>query len=315
MWTDVFASPGWRTTGTEAANFLITPPGWTGKVPEGVTRIAAPTPYVWIIGRTKTDGPADYDAVHTIQAGYKVTPCLSWGKAPEPVTVKSDPAVDMKTPPMVQADTMPAGAYFTYAAELLKLHPPHLTDQPIIAQMKQIGLEAGKSFDFDQARSRRKAGAGERARRRPAADEVESANHSEGRQLLVDEHRHHGCIRQLLPQTRHRGATWPGGEPAGGCYLSLKSRRRSRKAAGRSEPIHDSLREGRYAHRSAPSGPSHFTTRMASRSRTHSIALPSAAGCRSSTTRTVRSTSIFKAIVRARTRKLTGFLRRRRRSI
>jgi hypothetical protein len=27
MWTDVFASPGWRTTGTQAGNFLITPPG------------------------------------------------------------------------------------------------------------------------------------------------------------------------------------------------------------------------------------------------------------------------------------------------
>ena len=33
MWTDVFASPGWRTTGTGAGNFLVTPPGWTGSVP------------------------------------------------------------------------------------------------------------------------------------------------------------------------------------------------------------------------------------------------------------------------------------------
>jgi hypothetical protein len=47
MWTDVFASPGWRTTGTKASNFIVTAPGWTGSAPEGLTRIAAPTPYVW----------------------------------------------------------------------------------------------------------------------------------------------------------------------------------------------------------------------------------------------------------------------------
>ncbi len=150
MWTDVFASPGWRTTGTQAANFLVTPPGWMGHIPEGFTDIAAPTPYVWIIGRTKTDGPADYDSVHKIQAGYKITPISGWGRAPVPVTMKTDPNVDMKTPPMVQVDTMSAEAYFTYAAELLKLHPPHLTDQPILAQMGRIGIEAGESFNFSK---------------------------------------------------------------------------------------------------------------------------------------------------------------------
>jgi hypothetical protein len=148
MWSDVFASPGWRTTGTQAGNFLVTPPGWVGTVPDGFTQIAAPTPYVWIIGRTKTDGPDDYAAVHEIQAGYKITALSQWGKTPEPVTVTIDPTVDMKTPPKIQVDTMPADKFFTYAAELLKLHPPHITDQPIIAQMKRIGIEPGKSFDF-----------------------------------------------------------------------------------------------------------------------------------------------------------------------
>jgi hypothetical protein len=150
MWSDVFTSPGWRTTGTQAGNFLVTPPGWTGMVPEGFTHLPAPTPYIWIIGRTKTDGAADYAAVHKIQAGYKVTPLSQWGKTVSPPTVKIDPSVDMKTPPKIQVDTMSAAKYFTYAAELLKVNPPHMTDQPIITQMKEIGIEVGKSFDFEK---------------------------------------------------------------------------------------------------------------------------------------------------------------------
>ena len=150
MWSDVFASPGWRTTGTQAGNFLVTPRGWSGTVPAGFAQIEAPTPYVWIIGRTKTDGPPDYDAVHKIQAGYKITPLSELGKPPKPVEIKIDPSVDMKTPPKTQVDTLSGDKYFTYAAELLKLHPPHLTDQPIIARMKRIGIEPGKSFDMSK---------------------------------------------------------------------------------------------------------------------------------------------------------------------
>jgi hypothetical protein len=151
MWTDVFASPGSRTTGTQAANFLVTPPGWNGTVTPGMARIAAPTPYVWIIGRTKTDGPRDYDEVHKIQAGYRIIPLSEWGGAAKPVLGKVDPSVDMKTPPKIQVDTMPADKFFAYAAELLKVNSPHITDQPIIAQLKRIGIEPGQSFDLTKA--------------------------------------------------------------------------------------------------------------------------------------------------------------------
>ncbi|QAY97345.1 hypothetical protein CWB41_11250 [Methylovirgula ligni] len=150
MWSDVFASPGWRTTGTQAANFLIATPGWNGAVPSGVTRIDAPTPIVWIIGRTKTDGPADYAAVHKIQAGYQITPLSRWGKPPVLPEATIDPSVDLKTPPKVQVDSMSGDKFFAYAAELLKVIPPHVTDQPMIAQLKKIGIEPGKSYDVQR---------------------------------------------------------------------------------------------------------------------------------------------------------------------
>ena len=101
MWTDVFASPGWRTTGTKAGTFLVTPPGWRPdlrdrfaeefKLPKDTQRIEAPTPYVWLIGRTKTDGPPDYAAVRKIQAGYKVALLSEYGKTPKPVEFKLGP--------------------------------------------------------------------------------------------------------------------------------------------------------------------------------------------------------------------------------
>src|ERR1700737_1156861 len=151
MWTDVFASPGWRTTGTQAGNWAVVPPGWAGALPDGVERSDAPTPYVWIIGRTKTDGPADYDAVHKIQAGYRITALSRWGRPAGPGAGKIDATIDTKTPPKIQVDTIPADKFFAYAAEVMKLQPAHITDEPIVALMRRIGLERGKSFDIDKA--------------------------------------------------------------------------------------------------------------------------------------------------------------------
>jgi hypothetical protein len=147
MWTDVFAVPGKRTNGTGAANFALVPPSWSGNLPQDVERIDAPTPYVWIIGRTQTNGARDYDAVHKVQDGYKITLLADWGKTPRTIEQKIDPAVDTKTEPLRQISGMPAFEYFKYGAELMNLNRPHVTDWSIIARMKRIGLEPGKSFD------------------------------------------------------------------------------------------------------------------------------------------------------------------------
>lgn len=81
---------------------------------------------------------------------FKVTPLNRWGKEPEPIQVKIDPAIDMATPPKIQVDTISAEKFFSYAVELLKTNPPHITDQPIIAVIQRIGLGAGKDYDFNK---------------------------------------------------------------------------------------------------------------------------------------------------------------------
>ncbi len=151
MWTDVFAVPGKRTSGTKAASWAVVPPGWNGTLPKSLQRIDAPTPYIWIIGRIQTNGPKDYTAVHKLQDGFTVTPLSQRGKPSKPAIAKIDPRVDMKMAPMEQVNTMLAAKYFAYGAELMKRHPPHITDWSILARMKSIGLEPGKSFDLAKA--------------------------------------------------------------------------------------------------------------------------------------------------------------------
>src|SRR3712207_6545380 len=149
MWTDAFAVPGKRTTGTRAAHFLLAAPGWDGAVPNGVERIDAPTRCVWAIGRIQTNGPADYPAVRELQDGFSITPLSRWGTTPAPVHARTDLTVDMETPPLDQVNRMPAREFFTLAAGLLAIHAPHGTDWSTVARMRRIGLHPGERFDYD----------------------------------------------------------------------------------------------------------------------------------------------------------------------
>ena len=91
MWTDVYASPGKRTSGTPPPATPSSRKGWTGKLPAGVERIDSPTAYNWIIGRTQTNGPKDYAAVHAVQDGFRITPLSQWGKKAAPPAFAFDP--------------------------------------------------------------------------------------------------------------------------------------------------------------------------------------------------------------------------------
>ena len=149
MWTDVFAAPGSRTSGNQAGKFALVYEGWQGQLPDGIEKIEAPTPYIWIIGRTQTNGPADYEAVHQVQDGYLLTPLSRYPNPPAAPEYHPDPEVDMKTPPLNQVNNMSAKDYFTYGAQLMRLHPPHKTDWSQVARRRLAGLHLGETFNWD----------------------------------------------------------------------------------------------------------------------------------------------------------------------
>lgn len=148
-WTDVFADPGKRTTGTAAADFAITGPGWTGTLPPGIkAEYKSPTDIVWVLGRTYSTGTAaDYAAVNAIQAQYRLTPLSAWGKPYTPPPGVVNPAWDTTRPVRDQVDAMDGATYFRLLAELMKTNPPAAADAPMVAAMAKIGLVPGQDFD------------------------------------------------------------------------------------------------------------------------------------------------------------------------
>jgi hypothetical protein len=84
-WTNIFAVPGSRTTGTGAQTSVISGPGWSGAIPEGMTQIKSPTAIVWLLGRIYCTGtPQDYAAVDALQDAFKLQPLSTWGNAYTP---------------------------------------------------------------------------------------------------------------------------------------------------------------------------------------------------------------------------------------
>lgn len=141
MWTDVFATLGKRTTGTGPQTVVVVGPDHRGEIPPASQVVRAPTPFVWVIGRTQTNGPADYPAVRTFQDGWRVTPPDGW-TAPA-----IDPTVDTTTEPLRLVDALTAVDFFSLAGTVLAANPPHPTDNSQLMRMAQLGIVPGRPFD------------------------------------------------------------------------------------------------------------------------------------------------------------------------
>jgi hypothetical protein len=147
-WTNVFASPGTRTSGTAAATYLLTGPGWQGEVPVGMQRLQAPTDLVWLIGRTQTNGAADYPTVHRLQDRLKL-------KRFEPDTPSNASTTDAwqrstmpVVPPVMQMRNMTTAAFFERLMGLMVANPPAANDAPMLQRLAAVQLVPGQAVNL-----------------------------------------------------------------------------------------------------------------------------------------------------------------------
>ena len=154
-WTNVFAVPGTRTRseaqGKEGARFLLAGPQWNGDVPPGLSLLRSPTAMTWLIGRTQTNGAADYALVRELQNGLRLRSLADWQAGKTPPGKAWTPATVKPLPPIEQMQAMAVESFFTRLAQLMVANPPAKADGPMLVKLQRIGVEPGKPVTWDLA--------------------------------------------------------------------------------------------------------------------------------------------------------------------
>jgi hypothetical protein len=142
-WTHVIAAPGTRTHGTGGGRYLLVGPAWQGSVPQGFHLIRSPAHIVWLIGRTQTNGVADYPLVHRLQDGlqlYRLGATRTEDGASGWTANAAPPP-----PPLQQMQAMDTQAFFTRFSQLLVENPPAPADGPMRLKLERLGIQAGQA--------------------------------------------------------------------------------------------------------------------------------------------------------------------------
>jgi hypothetical protein len=150
-YTNTFGYIGRRVTGTGAGDYAIVGPRWRGRIPPGVHVIKAPTPTVWMIGRTLVYGPADVAAADAIQRHYTLTPLSAFGGAPLPALFLSKS--------LLKPALLPSGLAFYDALDtLMQQNPPPRSMRRLLRTFASVGIVPGAGPSPEQLDAAARAG-------------------------------------------------------------------------------------------------------------------------------------------------------------
>jgi hypothetical protein len=146
--TNVFANPGTRTSGTDELDLLILGPSHTDVDTTGYIVLRSPTAMAWLIGRIETyDDEDGSTVVRQIQDAISLIPHASVGDSSyiAPQGTLSDGEI---LPPVEQMESLSTEQFINQLAQLLKQQKPANYDRNLIDRMASIGIEPGETFEL-----------------------------------------------------------------------------------------------------------------------------------------------------------------------
>lgn len=147
-WTNVFASVGKRTHGTQANTIMIVGPDWNGITSQDIEVIKAPTNMVWMIGRIQTNGIADVENVKKLQTGFELS-LLSEAETNRFKVANEATTETKKADLNEKIKGYSAPQFFNKASMLIAEQAPAPADQAAIELLADIGVKVGKPFGQD----------------------------------------------------------------------------------------------------------------------------------------------------------------------
>lgn len=147
-WSNVFAAPGVRTTGTGAGIFLISGPDWSGQVPGGMIHYSSPTNLVWLLGRIMVKDSTDIQSVVGFQNALSLMPLSAWPGPYSPPQGEVNASVDMVTAPVTQVANMELEKYFQMVCDLMVENPAASYDNEMVENMSKLGIDPGANFSL-----------------------------------------------------------------------------------------------------------------------------------------------------------------------
>lgn len=144
---DAFAYIGRRATGTKAGAFVLTPPGFSGQIPAGLTEIKAPTAKILAFVRTLVRGPDDLPAARQIHGSYTLGSLAEYPNGRRQSVFRTE-AIDVI--PVIDLSTAGIG-YYEALNQLAGAYPPLDFDTANFARFAPLGVQAGRPAPADPA--------------------------------------------------------------------------------------------------------------------------------------------------------------------